>query len=87
MAKTNIEINATAAQLEEVALAEKWDREKIFWTVHPQGSIIFLVADLNSDQLNTLFGLTGPIWEKAITFEGVSGLPTIYGYRVVKKKV
>lgn len=83
MATTDIEINATAAQLEAAALAEKWDRKKIFEAVHPQGTILFFIADVDSDYINNMFGLTGSIWEQCVVIE--SGSMPIYGYRAIKK--
>jgi hypothetical protein len=83
MAVTDIEINATAAELEAAALAEKWDRKKIFEAVHPMGSILFFIADVNSDYINNMFGLTGSIWEQCVVIE--SGSMPIYGYRAIKK--
>lgn len=83
MAETNIEINATAAQLEEAALAEKWDRTKIFEAVHPQGSVLFFITPVTSDFINNLFGLTGAIWEECVVID--SGSMPIYGYRATRK--
>lgn len=80
MAVTDIEINATAEQLEAAALAEKWDREKIFEAVHPKGSVLFFPVELTSDYLNTLFGTTDTVWELWATFEGSEGT-AVYGYR------
>lgn len=80
MAETNIEINATAEQLEAAALAEKWDKAKIVKAVHPVGSILFFPIELTSEYLNTLFGTTDMTWELYATIEGAGGTP-IYGHR------
>lgn len=80
MAVTDIEIDATAAQIEAAAKAEKWDRKKIFDLVHPQGSILFLPIEVTSEYLNNYFGITGTVWETIATLQGPQGTP-IYGHR------
>lgn len=82
MAINAIEIDATAAELEAAAKAEKWNKEKISNTVYPFGSIVFFADAKTLDQINQYYGTTSA-WAFLGTLQLSEG-STVYVYQKIK---
>lgn len=82
MATNAIEINATAAEIEAAAKAEKWDKAKISNMIYPIGTVIFFASMKTLDAINGFFGTTSA-WSYLGSIQSAEG-KTVYAYQKIK---